>query len=202
VKVPIAVLDYGSGNLHSVSRAIAKVGGDALITNDAADVAAAGALVIPGVGNFGMCMRMLCAAGLDTCVRDHVERGRPLFGVCLGMQVLLDSSEEAGEPGFGLIEGSSKRLPAVVKVPHIGWNEVAWTSEHPYIKGIPSGTRYYFVHSFAAGLGATTIGVTDHGGEFASVIANERIFGTQFHPEKSGDAGLQIYENFVREVAA
>ena len=199
---PIAVLDYGSGNLQSVSRAIEKVGGSAVVTRDPDEVANAGALVIPGVGHFGACMRAIAHHGLDGVVRSHVAAGRPLFGVCVGMQVLLDGSEEDPEDGLALLPGGSRKLPPGVKVPHMGWNTVEWLSVHPYIAGIDSGTRYYFVHSFAPDVSDDTIGVTEHGRRFASVLAKGNVFATQFHPEKSGEAGLQMYENFVKEVSS
>jgi glutamine amidotransferase len=197
----IAVLDYGSGNLQSVSRAIAKVGGSPVVTNDLDEVMKADALVIPGVGHFGACMRAIAHHGLDQVVRDHVAGGRPLFGVCVGMQVLLESSEEDPEPGLALLPGGSLRLPPEMKVPHMGWNTVEWSGTHPYVAGISSGTRFYFVHSFAPGVSDETIGVTDYGRRFSSVLAIDNVFATQFHPEKSGEAGLQMYENFVKEVS-
>ena len=196
----IAVLDYGSGNLESVSRAIAKVGGSPVITDDLDKIVNADALVIPGVGHFGSCMRAIAHHGLDQVVRSHVAGGRPLFGVCVGMQVLLESSEEDPEPGLAILPGGSRMLPRGVTVPHMGWNTVEWSGTHPYIAGIGSGTRYYFVHSFAPDVSDWTVGVTDYGREFSSVLARDNVFATQFHPEKSGEAGLQMYENFVKEV--
>lgn len=199
----IAVLDYGTGNLHSVSRAIAKVGGTAEVTSDAETVSAAAALVIPGVGAFGTCMRALAHHGLDRTVRDFVGTGRPVFGVCLGMQVLFKSSDEDPEEGLSILPGRSRRLPSNVKVPHMGWSSVTWSGAHPYAEGVPDGTRFYFVHSFAVDvMEGTTIGITEHGRPFSSVVARENVFATQFHPEKSSDAGLQIYESFVRAVVA
>ena len=199
----IAVLDYGMGNLHSVGRAIAHVGGEAEVTNDAGAIARADALVIPGVGRFGTCMRALAARNLDRTIRDVVASGRPVFGVCLGMQVLLESSDEDPEPGLAIVAGRSRRLPVAMKVPHMGWNTVRWTRDHPYVAGIPDGTRFYFVHSFAPdAAGETTVGVTEHGARFAAVVARDNVFATQFHPEKSSDAGLQIYDAFVKAVAA
>ena len=198
----IAVLDYGMGNLHSVARAIAKVGGSAEVTREPAEVAGAGALVIPGVGAFGACIRALAQRGLDRAIHDFVGTGRPVFGVCLGMQVLFKESDEDPEEGLSIVPGRSRKLPANVKVPHMGWNTVDWTGEHPYVAGIPSGTRFYFVHSYAPDvIDGTTVGVTDHGRSFSSVIAQDNVFATQFHPEKSADAGLHIYESFVKAVS-
>jgi imidazole glycerol-phosphate synthase subunit HisH len=198
----IAVLDYGMGNLHSVSRAIAKVGGNAEVTREPAEVAGADALVIPGVGAFGACIRALSQRGLDRAIHDFVGTGRPVFGVCLGMQVLFKESDEDREEGLSIVPGRSRKLPANVKVPHMGWNTVDWAGEHPYVAGIPSGTRFYFVHSYAPDvIDGTTVGVTDHGRPFSSVIAKDNVFATQFHPEKSADAGLHIYESFVKAVS-
>ena len=197
----IAVLDYGSGNLHSVSRALAHAGGEPRVTRDAHEVGAADAVVIPGVGHFGHCVRAIRAAGLDRAIAEAVGAGTPVFGVCVGMQVLLERSDEDPEAGLGVLDGGCRRLPDEVKVPHIGWNEVAWTRAHPYVEGIDEGTRFYFVHSFAPDVSADAVGVTEHGRPFAAVAARDNVFATQFHPEKSGAAGLAIYANFVRSVA-
>ncbi|MGZ4110656.1 MAG: imidazole glycerol phosphate synthase subunit HisH, partial [Actinomycetota bacterium] len=129
----IAVLDYGMGNLHSVARAIAKVGGNADVTSDRGRVDAADAVVIPGVGAFGACMRALARRTLDDAIRGFVASGRPVFGVCLGMQVLFQESEEDPEEGLSIVPGRSRRLPANVKVPHMGWNTVDWSGSHPYV---------------------------------------------------------------------
>jgi glutamine amidotransferase len=197
----IAVLDYGSGNLHSVSRALAHAGGEPAVTRDPARVATADALVIPGVGHFGHCVRAIRSLGLDGPVTEAIGRGTPVFGVCVGMQVLLERSEEDPDAGLGVLAGGSRRLPSDVKVPHIGWNEVAWARPHPYVEGIAAGTRFYFVHSYAPDENDDTIGVTEHGRRFAAAAARENVFATQFHPEKSGEAGLAIYANFVKAVS-
>jgi glutamine amidotransferase len=203
VVTSIAVLDYGSGNIHSVSRALAAAGAQAVVSADPSAVDAADALVIPGVGHFGACVRAIREARLEAPIRSYVQTGRPVFGVCVGMQVLFEGSEEDSEVGFGLLEGSSRRLPGdTVKVPHMGWNTVGWTTPHPYTRGITEGTRFYFVHSFAPDVGKATIGTTEHGRPFSAVVARDNVFATQFHPEKSGEAGLQLYRNFVRAVAA
>jgi glutamine amidotransferase len=198
----IAVLDYGSGNLHSVSRALAAVGGEPLVTADADDVARADALVIPGVGHFGQCVRALRASGLDAAALSFAATGRPVVGVCVGMQILYEGSEEAADRGLGVLPGVVRRLPDTVRVPHMGWNTVSWTGAHDLTAGIPDGTFFYFVHSYAAQDDSDVVlGVTDHGRRFAAAAARDNLFATQFHPEKSGDAGLQIYENLVKAVA-
>jgi glutamine amidotransferase len=198
----IAVLDYGSGNLHSVSRAIAHVGGEPDVTDDPDRVASADALVIPGVGHFGHCVRAIRARGLDDAVAGFVGTGRPVVGVCVGMQVLFEGSQEDAERGLSFLPGISRRLPAEVKVPHIGWNDVRWRRAHRLVEGIPDGTRFYFVHAYAPEATDDTVGVTEHGRPFAAVAARDNVFATQFHPEKSGHAGLRIYANLVRSVAA
>jgi glutamine amidotransferase len=195
----VAVLDYGMGNLRSVARAVERVGGEPQVTADPQAALAAEAMVVPGVGAFGACMRSLRETGLDAAIREFAESERPLLGVCLGMQVLFQESEEGDEIGLGFLQGQVRRLPANVKVPHIGWNEVAWTADHPMIHGLESGERFYFVHSYAcAPTDAVTVGVTEHGARFAAAVAVENMFATQFHPEKSGDAGLEIYRNLVK----
>jgi imidazole glycerol-phosphate synthase subunit HisH len=197
----IAILDYGTGNLFSVLRAIERVGGTAEITDDPDVVGRASALVVPGVGHFGACMRSLAHHGLDRSVRGFAATGRPLFGICLGMQVLFEGSDEDAEEGLGLIPGRSRKLPPTVKVPHMGWNSVTWFGRHPYLAGIPDRRRFYFVHSFAPDVvEGITVGVATHGRPFSAAVAHGNLFATQFHPEKSGDAGLQIYENFVKDV--
>jgi glutamine amidotransferase len=201
----IAVLDYGSGNLHSVSRALAHAGGEPVVTGDPRRVAAADALVIPGVGHFGHCVRAIRTLGLDVAITDAIAGGRPVFGVCVGMQVLLERSEEDPEEGLAVLAGGSRRLaaetPGGVKVPHIGWNEVTWARPHPYVDGVPDTTWFYFVHSYAPDVSDDTVGVTEHGRAFAAVASRDNVFATQFHPEKSGEAGLAIYANFVKAVA-
>ena len=197
----VAVLDYGSGNLHSVSRALAHVGADVRVVDQPEDVAG-DAVLIPGVGHFGQCARALRAAGFEAPIRSAVSDGRPVIGVCVGMQILFEASEEDDEPGLGILPGVVRRLPETVRVPHMGWNTVSWAGRrHPFVADIPDQTSFYFVHSYAPDLGADAVGATEHGRTFAAVVARGTVFATQFHPEKSGDAGLQLYANIVREVA-
>ncbi|MGH2738891.1 MAG: imidazole glycerol phosphate synthase subunit HisH [Actinomycetota bacterium] len=202
MKPRIAVLDYGMGNLRSVAKAIQRVDGTPLVTSNPADVEQAAALVVPGVGAFGACMGNLEAAGLGDAIRTFGGSGRPVLGVCLGMQVLFDWSEEGAVDGLGLLEGKVQRLPNGEKIPHMGWNSVTWTRDHPLLTGIPNETLFYFVHSYVASPSAdVVVGETDYGVPFASIVAQGNIVGMQFHPEKSGSAGLEIYRNLVREAA-
>jgi len=197
----IAVVDYGSGNLHSVSRAITRVGASPVVTRDADEIAGADALVIPGVGHFGACMRAIRGLGMHSAIEDFRATGRPVFGVCVGMQVLFEGSDEDPEVGLGVFPGRVERIVGDVKVPHMGWNTATWTEPHPYLDGLPDGTRFYFVHSYAPPAGEHTVATTTYGGSFSAAVARDNVFATQFHPEKSSDAGLHIYERFVRSLA-
>jgi imidazole glycerol-phosphate synthase subunit HisH len=200
----IAVLDYGMGNLHSVGRALARVGAEVCVTSDGAQAEAADAVVIPGVGGFGACVRSLRAAGLEPAIRSALASDRPIFGVCVGMQILFAASDEDPDDGLAILPGHVARLPTTVRVPHTGWNTVAWTGRrHPYTAGIPDGTSFYFVHSYAPTVERDiTVAVSDHGRSFAAAVARANVFATQFHPEKSGEAGLELYERFVADVRA
>jgi imidazole glycerol-phosphate synthase subunit HisH len=198
----VAILDYGMGNLRSVARAVERAGGDPVVTSDAADAQAADAMVVPGVGAFAACMDGLRDASLDDAVKGFAGSGRPLLGVCLGMQVLFDRSDEGDAQGLRVFAGEVRRLPSTVKVPHIGWNQVSWTADHPLAAGIDSGTRFYFVHSYACvPEEPVTVGETEHGMRFAAAVARDAVFATQFHPEKSGDQGLEIYRNLIKAAA-
>ncbi|HEX2032201.1 MAG TPA: imidazole glycerol phosphate synthase subunit HisH [Actinomycetota bacterium] len=197
----VAILDYGMGNLRSVARAVERAGAEPVVTPDAAAVARADALVVPGVGAFGACMANLRRAGLEGAIHDFATSGRPLVGVCLGMQVLFDHSEEGDARGLGILEGDVRRLPDGVKVPHMGWNDVRWTADHPLVRGLADGTRFYFVHSYVCDPAEDVgVGEAEHGRRFAAAVARDNIFAVQFHPEKSGEAGLEIYRNLVKEL--
>ena len=197
----VAILDYGMGNLRSVARAVDRAGAEPVVTPDADEVLAADALVVPGVGAFGACMANLRRAGLDRTILRFAETGRPLVGVCLGMQVLFDHSEEGDAEGLRLLPGLVRRLPGGVKVPHMGWNEVRWTADHPLVRGLSDGTRFYFVHSYVCDpADDVDVGQTEYGRWFAAAVARDNVFAVQFHPEKSGDAGLEIYRNLVKEL--
>lgn len=187
------------GNLRSVARAVERAGGRPHVTADPGEVMGADALVVPGVGAFGACLANLRGAGLDEAVRRFVATGRPVLGVCLGMQVLFDWGEEGPAEGLGVLPGKVRRLPGEVKLPHMGWNEVRWTADHPLLAGIASGTRFYFVHSYVCVPEEDiVVGKAAYGRPFAAAVARANVFGTQFHPEKSGEPGLEIYRNLVR----
>jgi glutamine amidotransferase len=148
-------------------------------------------------------VRALRDAGFERPLREAVDAGTPVIGVCVGMQILFEGSDEDDDPGLGILPGRVRRLPSTVRVPHMGWNTVAWAGRrHGFTAGIPDDTSFYFVHSFAPDLGADTVGATEHGRAFSAVVARDNVFATQFHPEKSGEAGLELYANIVREVAA
>lgn len=206
--VTVTVVDYGMGNLHSIAKALEQAG-DArvVVTDDPAVVARAGHVVFPGVGGIRDCMAALRERGLDDALRSACA-SRPVLGVCLGMQALLDRSEEnGGVTGLGLMPGAVRhfahvipRTAAGLKIPHMGWNEVRPTRPHPLWDGIDAGTRFYFVHSYFTDPADPRLvaATTDYAGPFASVLARDNVFAVQFHPEKSQHAGLRLLANFVR----
>jgi imidazole glycerol-phosphate synthase subunit HisH len=203
----IVVVDYDAGNLRSVQRALEAVGERPVVTSDPRAIDAAEALVLPGVGSAQDCMRKLAARGMVEPLRDYAASGRPFLGVCVGMQLLFDSSEEGGGVDcLGILPGVVRRFPtdAGLKVPQIGWNDVWLKYDHPLLAGIPGGTYFYFVHSYYAdpSNAEVTIGEADYGVNFAAIVARENVLATQFHPEKSADMGLRIYANFGRIAAA
>ncbi len=196
----IAVVDYGAGNIHSVGRALARVGADFEVTNDPKAVDRADAVILPGVGAARDTMSGLHGRELDDAVVSRIERGVPYLGICMGLQVLLDASEEDGEtPCLGVLSGRVVRFPHGLHVPHMGWNQVHQVAESRLFHGIAQDTNFYFVHSYYprpddASVAAAT---TDYGVEFMSAAARGNLYATQFHPEKSGPAGLRLYANFA-----
>jgi glutamine amidotransferase len=200
----IAVINYGAGNLPSAVRALRHVGADLEVTDDPAAVLAADAVVLPGVGATADTMRSLTELGIAQVLPEVAASGRPFLGICVGMQVLLDDSEEFGlHPCLGLVAGAVRRLPASAgKIPQIGWNQVRYSpayAGHPLLADIPDGSDFYFVHSFYCDVedDALVAGRTDYGANFPSVIVRENLAAVQFHPEKSGRYGLQLLRNFV-----
>lgn len=206
----VAVLDYGIGNLRSAEKALQKVGADARLTRDPGMVADARAVVLPGVGAFGACMDALRAAGLENVVHDAVASGRPFLGICVGMQMLFDDSEEnPGARGLGVIPGSVRWIPAGVKRPQMQWNRLSMVRPDPVLDGPDlaasvEGSWVYFVHSLhgVPSDADAVIATCDYGGTLNAVFRRDNVVATQFHPEKSGRSGLALLRNFVDGVRA
>ena len=193
-----AIVDYGVGNLKSVANAMAYIGRQTLITSDASELKRADAIILPGVGAFPDAADRLRRSGLDQVLLDQAGR-KPILGICLGMQLLFDRSEE-GRPceGLGLVSGSVRRIKTEFKLPHIGWNSLSFQNSSPLFRGLDDGAYVYFVHSFCgyADHEADVIACTQYGSSVVAAVAHNGVYGCQFHPEKSGDAGLQILKNF------
>jgi glutamine amidotransferase len=197
----IALIDYGAGNLTSVRKGFAAVGAELTTPRQPAELAGIQAIVVPGVGHF-QATTPLGGEWREAILRA-VERGAALFGICLGLQWLFDASTEADDvPGLGLMPGRCERLPSTVKVPHVGWNSLAATRPSRLLEGIPEGAQVYFTHSFAAPVTQDCVASTTHGRAFAAAVERDRVCGVQFHPEKSGEVGLQIIRNFLTTIAA
>ena len=201
VKSVIAIIDYGAGNLRSVTNALVKLGYQPKVTRDPEDVLNAAAVIFPGVGAAADAVQSLRDSGLDEAIREVIREGQPLFAVCVGMQVLLSSTEEGGwNECLGIIPGTVKRLHAGLKVPHIGWNQVKQMVRHPIFEDIPDESNFYFVHSYYAEPEDTTVvaGTTEYGITLCSVLIKDNLVATQFHPERSGTIGLRMYDNFLK----
>ena len=197
----IAVINYGAGNLGSVVNALTKLGYPAQITGDVSDVIKADVVFLPGVGAAGDTMNSLATTGMAGAVRKLVELRRPLFAICVGLQVLLTNTEEGGDhPCLNIIQGKVRRLPGGLKIPHMGWNQVKQLVRHPVFTDIPDNSNFYFVHSYYADPveKSAVAGSTGYGIDFCSMIIKDNLFATQFHPEKSGELGLQMYSNFLK----
>jgi glutamine amidotransferase len=201
----IAVLDYGIGNLRSAEKALQHLGVDAALTTDPAVARQAAGVVLPGVGAFGRCMEQLRESGLEPVVHEAVEAGKPFLGICVGMQMLFDSSEEApGCKGLGIIPGEVRRLPVTTeRLPHMGWNTVKIRTGSVLFDGIDDGSWLYFVHSYAPVPDdeAVTAATTEYAGTVVAAVEQGRVWATQFHPEKSAANGLRLLKNFA-EVCA
>ena len=196
----IAVLDYGIGNLRSVEKALEHVGAGAAITRDPTEVSDADGVILPGVGAFPKAMERVREFGLDELVRERRDAGVPILGICLGLQLLFDSTTEfGGATGLGLLPGEVTELEAPgLKVPHIGWEPVRWEKGSPLSEGIPDDTPFYLVHSFAPQPSASDLlGTAVYGERFACAAERDNVFGVQFHPEKSSTAGLRLLSNFA-----
>ena len=206
----IALIDYKAGNLTSVKKALATIGADVFVPQIPADLADVAGIIVPGVGHFAA-TRALDSEWIDA-ILARVGEGRPLFGICLGMQWLFEGSDEAPElPGLGLLAGQCYRLEASapaqtaagarhqspIKIPHVGWNSLTLQRETSIVDGVDDGAQVYFTHSYVAPVTGDTVAVTEHGDAFAAIVQRGHVGGVQFHPEKSGDVGLQILRNFV-----
>ena len=199
----LAIIDYGVGNLRSVERAFAATGQPATITDDPSLLRQAKGLVLPGVGAFAACMKALSSRGFDALVRERVVAGTPLLGICVGMQMLFEESEEFGVTnGLGLIRGRVRRLPREKLVPQVGWNQIKKRNTHPILSQIEDETFFYFVHSYYCEVADEVMvaGETEYGITYPSVIGDGDLCGVQFHPEKSQAVGLQLLSNFARRV--
>jgi glutamine amidotransferase len=201
----IAIIDYKAGNITSVARALQNIGKDYLITDKIDKLSAASHVIFPGVGAAGEAMAYLSRKKLDTWLRKWIKEGKPLMGICLGTQIILESSQENETDCVGLVRGTTNRFPdnmiyngRTLKIPHMGWNSVELRREHPVFRNIPAEAEFYFVHSYypAPAEDSVILGVTDYGIKFCSVLAVNNLVAMQFHPEKSGKPGLQILRNF------
>jgi imidazole glycerol-phosphate synthase subunit HisH len=197
----VGIIDYGVGNLRSVEKAFAAAGCDAIVSSDERILRQADRLVLPGVGAFGACMKALTQHGLDELVRERVAKGTPLLGVCVGMQMLFEESEEFGAtPGLQLLPGRVRRFDGDLIVPQVGWNQIRQRVAHTLFRGVADQTFFYFVHSYYCEPDdpGIVIGETEYGATYASVVARDNLCGVQFHPEKSQAAGLRLLSNFAR----
>jgi glutamine amidotransferase len=199
----IAIIDYGAGNIRSIAKALEHVGATVQVTDESAVVARAQAVVLPGVGSGGAAMARMRERGLDEAIRAATQQGKPFLGICLGMQLLADHHAEGEVDGLKLFRGEVRRIPHGPKIPHMGWNQIRVLREGlPIFADIPADAYFYFAHSYYVepqdqqGVAA----VTDYGSPYCSVIVSEQVWGTQFHPEKSGEVGLQMLHNFVKWV--
>ena len=196
----IAIIDYGVGNLRSVEKAFTATGCEAIVTANDRELQNAERLVLPGVGAFAACMKALTERGFGQLVRERVKQGTPLLGVCVGMQMLFEESDEFGRAaGLGLLKGRVRQFGDDLVVPHVGWNQVRRRATHPLFEGIADQSFFYFMHSFYCEPTdhGVLIGETDYGVAYASVVAFENIFGVQFHPEKSHRFGMTVIRNFL-----
>jgi glutamine amidotransferase len=199
----IAIIDYGMGNLRSVQKGFEKMGVAAVLAGKPEQVDLAGGVVLPGVGAFAGAMANLCSSGLDEAVHRAIEDGKPFLGICLGLQLLFEASEEWGlTKGLGVFRGRVRRLPDGLKIPHMGWNQAEIQRPDPLLEGVPQASSFYFVHSYYVDPEDEEIVLTrtEYGVRFASIVGRDNVYGIQFHPEKSSGMGLKILENFGRMV--
>lgn len=194
----LAVIDYGGGNLGSLIAALRRRGAHFAITDDAATLAQADAAVLPGDGAFGATMQALRNRALDGAILQHVTDGKPFLGICVGMQVLFEDSDEFGaSEGLGILQGHVSRFTSAPRIPHMGWNNLDVCSSHPFVEGLGEEPYAYFLHSYRAPVGPDTVAACTHGERFAAVVARGNVMGTQFHPEKSQRTGARLLDNFL-----
>ena len=195
----IAVLDYGGGNVGSLLAALDRRGANYTLTEDAAEAADAHAAILPGDGAFGATMDALRARGLDGAVRSLCAAGKPFLGICVGMQVLFDSSDEyGGAAGLGILAGDVRRFTDAPRVPHMGWNDLVVERAHPFVEGISDGAWAYFLHSYRVEESDATLASCDYAGRFSAIVARDNVMATQFHPEKSRATGAVLLDNFLK----
>jgi glutamine amidotransferase len=199
----LVVVDYESGNLRSVAKALEQTGARPVISQDPDELLSADAAILPGVGAGDAAMKALRKRGLAGPLREFAASGRPFMGVCLGLQLLMDSTDEGDAECLGIVPGRVRLLPPGRKVPHMGWNSVELSDTHPVLQGVPSESYFYFVHSYYVQPddNRMVIGVTEYGVRFCSVLTRDNLIAVQFHPEKSGPTGLRLYQNFVEHAA-
>lgn len=201
-KPRVAVIDYGIGNLHSAHKGFERAGAEVVLTSDSGEIARADGVVLPGVGHFGSCIGALDDAGLREATVDAAGSGRPFIGICVGMQMLYEGSDEApGVAGLGVLPGTLQLLPDTVKRPQMQWNRLDVVGESPLLAGLSDPAWVYFVHSYAARNNSGCVATCDYGGPVVAAVDTGSVWATQFHPEKSSRNGLQILENFVAKVA-
>jgi glutamine amidotransferase len=199
--VKIAVLDYGIGNLRSAEKALQRVGGDAALTSDAGAIEDADAVVLPGVGHFGRCMQALRESGLEGPAWDAVQADKPFIGICIGMQMLYESSDEdPTTSGMGVLSGKVRLLPEGVKRPQMQWNQLNIRDDSPMFAGLSSPLWMYFVHSYAPTTTEHVVATCEYGGDIVAAVQRDNLWATQFHPEKSGSPGMQVLANFVASI--
>ena len=192
----IAIVDYGAGNLVSVKKAVDSLGYECAITSDPAQVENAAKIILPGVGHFAS-TAALASSGLKSAISDAIGRRTPFLGICVGMQWMCDGSQESPETaGLGLLPGQCERFPDAVKSPHVGWNDLEVAPSSVLFRGVPAAPFVYFTHSFRVPATALTVAYCEYGGKFSAAVERDHVFGVQFHPEKSGEIGLKVLENF------